>query len=69
MIVITIIIRVLIKHFASTKSNIFFNYGHVKEILFYYFCDTKLCVNMKKDACISFICWNHVCEVNEWFLV
>ena len=44
-------------------------YRDVKEISFYYFCDTKLCAKHGKTREFDLSCWDHVCKVNEWCLV
>ena len=41
-------IRVRIKRITIAKCNLFFDYRDTKEILLYYFCNTKLCAKHKK---------------------
>ena len=42
--------RVRIKRIVIAKCNLFFHYCDSKEILFYYFRDTKLCAKYKKNT-------------------
>ena len=65
----TNILRVVHKHIAIMKCNLFFHYCDSKEILFYYFCSTKLCAKHKKSHEFDLCCWDHVCQVNEQCLV
>ena len=38
--------------------------------LIFYFCDNKtLCQTQKNTHEFLLYCWNHVCNINEWFLV
>ena len=57
----TNILRVVHKHIAIMKCNLFFHYRDSKEILFYYFCSTKLCAKHKKLHEFDLCCWDHVC--------
>ena len=62
--------RVQIKHIMVVKRNLFFYYCDVKEISFYYFQNTKLCVKHKKNTCEFYLfCWDHNCKLNEWCLI
>ena len=61
--------RAQITCIAIAKCEIFLHYRDAKEISFYYFCNTKLCVNTKNTREFLLYCWNHVCKVNEWCLV
>ena len=46
-----------------------FHYRDAKKISFYYFGDTKLCAKQKNTHEFHIHCWDHVCKVNEWYLV
>ena len=61
--------KVRIKRIAIAKCDLFFHYGHAKEISLYYFCDIKLCKTQKNTGEFNLYCWDHVCRVNEWCLV
>ena len=63
-------LSVRIKRIAIAKCDLFFDYSDTKEILFYYFCDTKLCAKHKKKTLeFHLYCRDHVCKVSKWSLV
>ena len=63
-------LRVRIKGIAIAKCDLFFDYSDTKEILFYYFCDKKLCAKHKKKTLeFHLYCRDHVCKVSKWSLV
>ena len=76
--------RLRIKHILIAKCDLFFHFGDVKEISFYYFHNTSLSLFFFSFTLKLFIlnslavrltrefysyCWDHVYKVNEWCLV
>ena len=54
------------KRIAIAKWDLFFHYRDVKEISFYYFCNTKCCAKHEKTGEFYLYWWDHVCKVNDW---
>ena len=57
------------KSIGIPKCDLFFRYHHAKEILIYYFHDTKLCTKHEKTREFHSYYWDHICKVNESYLV